>query len=654
MKYNPRLNEWIDKYEASRSAYSSKVEECKRNQDQYDGLMQPEKGLKVPTLYNFTAELIESIIDSSIPQPKVDPNRPDPRTKELSQVIEDMIKGEIKRLRIDQVNDQDERITKIMGGDVLMIQWDNSVTTHDTVGAISVKLVSPIQFVPQEGMFEADEMDYMFLTFEDTKEHVEKMYGVDVSDETVDATRADTTTLDDTVTQVVAFFKNKQNGLGCFSWAGDTVLIDDQEYQARGDQICVKCGRTKPTGVNVCQCGSHQWEKRNMYDEVLLDDIVQSDGNVIPAMSPARDENGNYAMQDVEVPDTQTDMDPTSPTYLNDFPIMDRVFDDKMNIVGEQPRMKMEPQAYMEPTRIPYYTPKGFPVCVRRNVSKYQDIFGSSDVAIIRNLQMEANKVSYRMTDKVTNGGMLLTKPADLNFNFTNGRMVVEVDDASQISMIQARDVSFNPTGDVSVIIQLYEWARSTLGINDSSQGKPDSTAESGRAKETQISRAQGRQESKIRMKNKFYSEIYQMIFQYMLAYADEPRQYQTENVNGEMDESTFNRYDFLTQDENGNWYYLDEFTFTVDNQSGASDDRQTIIQNINDDFRSGLYGDAQDPETQLNVWKDRADVSYPGAKRQVARWQERLQQYQQMQQQMQQQAMMNPTGGGGGDMQQM
>ena len=55
-------------------------------------------------------------------------------------------------------------------------------------------------------------------------------------------------------------------------------------------------------------------------------------------------------------------------------------------------------------------------------------------------------------------------------------------------------------------------------------------------------------------------------------------------------------------------------------------------------DFKSGLYGEITDPASILQFWKDRETMNYPNAKRQVARWQKKVEEQKLMQEQMQQQ----------------
>jgi hypothetical protein len=323
------------------------------------------------------------------------------------------------------------------------------------------------------------------------------------------------------------------------------------------------------------------------------------------------------------------------------YPVYDQMFDDQMNPIGEIPRTQTVQRTYEEPTKVPYYIPKAWPLVVRKNVSKYKDALGDSDCELIRPLQDKANKISTKFMKKGLNSGSYLMKPKELNFNFGNSdvgdkdNQILEITEPSQPQMIKAIELKFDPTQDINTVNQLYMWAKSLLGINDSSQGKADSTATSGKAKEIQVARALGRQESKIEMKNAFYAECYRVIFEYMLAYVDEPREYSSENDEGEEEIITFNRYDFLEQDQYGNWYYNDEFTFTVDSQGNTQDNREYVIETMNKDFNEGLYGDKADPETMLNLWKDRESMNYPNAKRQVSRWQKKVEEYKAMQEAM-------------------
>lgn len=624
-KKDMKLEGWKEKYSSARNAYTDNIAQMQKNQKQYDGALQPE-GKDVDPIFNFTFELVESAIDNGVPQPKVESNIPSEKGDELARIIENMIKGEMKRLEFDVFNDEDERTTKICGGDIGLIEWDNSITTHDTVGALSIRPLPPIQFIPQEGVYHKKYMDYMFLTFEDTKARLEKRYSVNVDMEGIDQETAEPVTSDELATQVLCFYRNDRGNIGCFSWCGDTVLIDEEDYQARTQYVCAKCGRGRAIGEMECACGSKSYKRQNLYEEELQEDIEQYDGTVIPAMDYARDDDGEFLYEDVEEPVTEI-----NPVTGMKEPVYRQIFDDSLNVMGEEPLTQQSSQPYMVPTKIPYYVPGDFPVCIRKNISKAKNVLGKSDVEVIYTAQDKTDKISTRLGDKVINGGRFLTKPKSLNFNFSNGQQIVEINKPDEKNMIDSIDLSFSPSGDIEAINTLYYWAKSMLGINESSQGKEDSTATSGRAKEAQISRALGRQQSKVVMKEAFYRDIFRSIFQFMLAYADEPRTYKTKDEEGRDEEVVFSRYDFLQQDDNGKWYYNDRFTFSVDSNGTANEDRQAVLEMMKEDYNAGLYGDPATTEAKLNYWRDREMMNYPNAGRQVKRWQKKYEEEQQM-----------------------
>ena len=630
---NNNLSKWQSRYQQALMEYDDVRQKMLKNQQQYDCVLMPEKGADTICVYNFTKELIESAIDSNIPLPKVEPVIKSDNNIRLARTIEAMLANEIKRIKFDGLNDIDERTTKIMGGDVALVEWNNAIKTHRTVGDLSVRLIEPIRFTPQPGIYDIDRMDYIFLDFEDTKENIKRIYGIDVSAESVDFERADDTTTDETVTQVWVFYKNSKNSIGVYSFIGDIEIIDDEEYFARANQVCSRCGLPKPAGETVCSCGNNKWKSRHIDYEEFEEDIELSDGRIIPAMDYARDENGGYALREVEVPVTEI-----NPLTGEEEQVYEQIFDNMMNVVGDKPATTIENQPYMVPTQIPYYVPKRYPACIRKNVSASGKVFGDSDAEMIAEAQLQANKLITKAIYKTGKNGQILGKLKRTNLNFSNGVTTLEVDSPDELQSIRSIDLSFDVSRDIALIDKLYLYSKSMLGINDSAQGKPDTTATSGRAKEAQIMRAQARQSSKMVMKNEFYQTIYTIMFEYALAYMDEPRNYPYQDEMGDENDLVFNRYDFLQQDEYGNWFYNDQFIITIDPTGSIAENRQTCLEAMQADFSAGLYGNPQDPETILTFWKDRESMNYPNAKRQVARWTAKVEEAKQMQAQIEQQ----------------
>lgn len=633
-----KLSLWQERHDRAKSEFEDIKRQMIKNHRQYNGTLQPERGAEVTCIYNFTKELIESAIDPSLPYPKVDPVVKTEENVLLARKIEAMIVGEIKRLNLEPFNDLDERITKSMGGDVALIEWNTRIKTHSTVGDIDIRQIKPTRFIPQDGVFDVERMDYYFLEFEDTKENIRKIYGIDVDDETTDPEDVESRS-DDIVTQKWAIFRNSEGSIGAFSWVGDKVLVDNEKFQQRSEKVCTNCGLPKPVGENKCSCGNHRWKTHSLDFEELTEDILDEEGNIlVPAMQTARDELGNLKYREEEIP--VEEMNPLTCQMEQQY---EQIFDEKMNPIGDRPMTEIVETAYEEPTRIPYYVPKNYPIAIRKNVSQQDAVFGESDAEMIFEMQDKANKIATRLIQKAFNGGRILTKMKKSDFNFDNDLQVIEIEAMDELAAIKSVDLTFDTSSEISLINQLYFWAKSLLGINDSSQGKQDTTATSGRAKEAQISRAQARQASKVTMKNNFYQQIYRLIFEFALAYMDEPRNYPSKTEAGEEEDIIFNRYEFLKQDQFGNWYYNDQFIITTDAAGSSAENRQYNLELMLADYNAGLYGDPKDPETILTFWKDRESMNYPNAKRQVARWQEKVDELKEEQELMQD--LMQPPG---------
>jgi hypothetical protein len=297
----------------------------------------------------------------------------------------------------------------------------------------------------------------------------------------------------------------------------------------------------------------------------------------------------------------------------------DYIIQDAM-VMGEQPRMAMDKRPYKVNTQIPYYTPKKFPICLRKNVSVYGEVMGDSDCDIIKDFQIATSKILSKVTKKLVSAGSVLAIPDSINYTPSDEDVKpIKITSPDQINMLKSVSLDYNVSQDLETVERYYQMAKSLLGISDTFQGKADDTATSGTAKSLQIAQAAGRQKSKRVMKNACYADIYEMMFKYMLAYADEPRTYTSTDDQGKPVESVFNRYDFLEKDEYGNWYYDDEYLFSVDEAGANYNDRYFILEDVRTDFGAGAFGDKADPATLLLYWKEKEVLNYPNAKRMVA-----------------------------------
>lgn len=531
---------------------------------------------------NIVAELIEAQVDSNIPQPKVTPRNPDDEGR--AKLIEDFLRNELDRMPFERLNDMQERTAPIQGGSWFLCEWDNTGRTHTTVGELAVSLLHPKQVIPQAGVNDPREMDYIIVRTSQTKKAVRKKYGVDVSGESEsdpecrtagDASHSGGTdgTTDELVTLNTAYYRNGRGGIGRFSWVNDVAVEDLPDYQAHILRRCKKCGQDA-AGKKCPFCGSAALEERAEEEETLAEDYTQADGTVIRATA------------------------------------------------GYEPREEIDPLTgltveIMEPvpTRVPRYKPDAFPLVLRRNVSVFGRVLGDSDVDKIRDEQNMIKKLGTKVEEKLLKGGSYVTLPKGVNIRRDDSELkVIEIEKPEHKAMIDVITVEANIVNDANYMESAYQSARQTIGVTDSFQGRKDPTATSGKAKEFAAAQTAGRLESKRVMKQAAYADLFELMFKFALAYADEPRSVSSKNIHGQTEYRTFDRREFLKQDAAGEWYWDDEFLFSCDTAAPLASNREAMWQETRMNLESGAFGNPTSLETLVLFWTKMELLHYPGA----------------------------------------
>ena len=649
-KNTKRLQEWKERYEQARDDYREEMEKMDRRQKIYDGdnTIYDVEGRatkrKATHVRNIGFEMVETQVDSNIPAPKVTAVRKG--DEHLAKIIEDMIRNVCDRLPMVRLNDKAERVCPVLGGHGILLDWDASRGGKGWMGDLSVTLLGGRKMVPQAGVYEIEEMDFIAVVTPMTRRQIKASYGVDVpkgdeveADPEVRAMGAVADTTGEILTVVTVFHRDDEGKIGRIRWVdGTEILLEDiDDYQARRVKRCTKCGAvSRGAGKTPCEyCGNKNFDEEVQEYEELTEDIPLSDGRTIPVMSPKRDEYGQVMVEMVQVENSPL-MPQTTPAAGMALPVM-------------------QPQVVMEPTRIPYYKPDMFPVLLRRNVSKDGAFLGSSDMDAVADQQNALNKVSTKLMTKVLGGGSFITIPKGMRWSVTDqDGLVVELESAADGEKIGVYNTQVDVGNDLVLRTQIYEEGREAIGITDSFQGRRDTTATSGKAKEFSAAQAAGRLESKHAMKRALYADLFEAIFKFMLAYADEPRPLRGYDGEGKPEYSQFNRYEFLYQDEAGNWKYNTDFIFTCDTAAPLASDRQAMWQETRMNFQQGTMGNPQEIKTQLRFWRQMERLAYPMAGdmvKSLEKEQETQAQMQQAQAQMQQvvREMTSPDLGGMG-----
>ncbi len=605
-----------DLYNEARS-YSDKLyEKLNQNIEQYKGSKKIDGSeVDAKQVRNITYELVESQVTSYLPTPAVSPKMYNDRNERNAKSIETLLRNKRNELPFEKLNDIDERFNPIYGGSIWLIEWDNSITTHNTVGDVKISCLSPKKFTGQPNIYDVKEMEYCFIEFETTKEDIVRKYGVtpEVADETESEENAD----DKTATLYVCYYKNDADKVCQYIWSADTELSDIEDYYARKRYICKKCGKRK----EICSCEKGEYELQNEEYEEIDEDIILTDGGVLPAMSPVM-KDGQIVTETVK-----------QQAILEDGSVA------LEDINGVKLPMMVDVQVpKMEKTKLPFYTPNILPIVIRKNTSEEDSLLGQSDVEFIRPQQQAINKIESRIVEKLMGSGVFPIVPEEFNGEIDNSiwKKVFRAK-PSTFNMFGRVDLQVDITRDIAQSDRLYDQAKRILGISDSYQGQYDASAQSGKAKQIQVNQAAGRLDSKRQMKNAAYAEIDQIIFQYYLAYADEPRPASYKDAMGRTQNCMFNRYDFIERDEAGEYYYNDEYLFSTDATVDVERNRETLWQENRINFQQGAYGDPTQLTTLLIFWLNMEKAHYPWAHDNVERIKEEIQRQQEIAQYQQQ-----------------
>ena len=268
---------------------------------------------------------------------------------------------------------------------------------------------------------------------------------------------------------------------------------------------------------------------------------------------------------------------------------------------------------------LPYYTPKKFPIVIRKNTIGAPSYLGGSDCLRIRPQQQAINKIETRILEKLLRAGITPVMPEGTSVTLSNAifGQVIKTRPGENPDSFGKIDTTPDISQDIEEAERLYDMAKRVLGISDALQGTDTTQAESGFARQLKISQASSRLETKRRMKYQAYSQIYRIIFELYLAFADEKRPLSFKDGMGRIHQSDFDKRDFIEK-RDGGYFYCDSYLFSVDLNSGSEYSRETLWERNLANLESGTLGDKNDPLTLLRYWQSQERAHYPYARENV------------------------------------
>lgn len=572
---------WLELYADAKAKRTEIDNKIKRRTDLYKGLAQPidpKTGAIASKRAACKRNMCFELIETQINNaiPAPKVTPRDANDEWLASMTESYLQLEMDRMSSEEMNDAAERGTLKQGTEFYLVGWDETQSTPVSSGELFVKPYSLDRVYPQPGISRIEDAEYIFVIDLVSVRKLKELYHVDAPESPQFKGLANL---------VTCYYLNDKGNLCRYGWIENTdcVVFDEQDYELRKVKVCKECGEPLH-GNDKCElCGSDKYEYVPMEYEVLKEDLVKGD-----------------------------------PTDPNAEPIV-------LAKAGES---------------IPYYKIGQLPFVLRKNISDDTSLYGISDIDLLEENQISMNKILTKMEENVLKAGSFVTKLKGVNIpNNDETLKVVTLTDPAQVKGFSVQTVQANMQQDNILQEEFYQMGRDSLGITDSYQGKRDTTAESGKAKQISAAQSAGRLESKRRMKDAAYADLYKLMFKFLLAYCDEPRTFAQMKPNGEYVAAKFNRYNFL-DGEPGKVYYNDRFLFSVDDASTLATNRSAMWTETTNNFVAGTLGNPADPQTLLLYWNIMKGLNYPLAKYAISSLRERQQE---LPYELQQAIMQNP-----------
>ena len=504
---------------------------------------------KVHPFRKVVFEMIESQVDTSIPLAKVTPFYVEDMF--LASATEEFLNLAIESKGMYDKNDITERESRLHGAVIYQVDWDERAGSSRRQGDFVINIVRFKDFIPQPYIEDEDDLEYAFVRSTTTVRKVKELYGKEVE--------ADNGSKN-SINLITCWYLNDENKVSKMVWTEQRqeLLIDYDNYYSRKIKVCADCGTPFNSGEKQCEvCGGKKSKYIDMSDTFELE-------------------------EDLMLFDT-----------------------DKPNI---------QAQPYLaKGTSVKRYNVKKLPFVVQRNITDPKgSLYGLSDADLLEEAQDGVNKLVNKMIENVMNGGSIVTIPNNATIEHRAETLkIVRISDIRQKNLIDVHAIQANTQQDDILNSRLYEFARQTVGITDSFQGKRDTTAESGKAKEISAMQTAGRLESKYINKLSAYGRLYRKIFEFLLAFSDERRRIIQPYTNSAVQEATFSKYGFIVADE-GEPFINDDFIFSTNGSYALSNKKEALWNTTTQAFMGGTFGNPADPLVVRMYWQLMARYDYP------------------------------------------
>lgn len=562
---------WRTKYTIAKDEYlksRANPQNLLKWRDAYEGKFnvlteEGEEGEKrLKAIRKMAFELVEGKVNSLIPSPKMTPRY----HADLAPVnaTEDLLKHNIDKIQSEEVTDESEHQVLIDGTTWFKVMWNPLDNTHERSGNPIVKCCPADTVFPQPGVKDYKQLEYIFEDTTMTVAQIKDIYGRHLL----------SPTQNDIVPIVNCYFLNKDRYVGKFSWCDQTatVICNDLEWGIRKRRECDTCHTVVPIATVCPKCYGKTFSYKAVKEQILEEDLEY-------VSNPYRSGMTSDSAQDQEQVDNS--------------------------------------RSLTKGTVIPHYLIRQLPFVPYKRVSAPNSIYGISEVELVFENQDLVNKMLNKAERKSAESKTWVTKLNDTNIENTNNEIsIINVESPQEGQAIQVKQIMSDITEEFTQAQGLYEIAKSTVGVTDTDQGKNDPSARSGKAKQLQMAASAQRNTAPNSMRNMAYAGVYELIFKNLLAYCDEERSFVTLLPDGTQMEQVWSKYMFLAQDDYGEFYYRDDYAWSVDTATDITSDRAAMWQLIDNDYINGVMGNQIDPNRALRMyWQMKDQYGYPTAK---------------------------------------
>lgn len=504
---------------------------------------------------NIVRQLIEGGIDITVPVPSVDPIEEDDQG-ERKKMIEGQLLYMSQGTELQRINSENERITKKNSFSVYKVMFDPNHKSHKFRGKIKTTNPHPVNIIPQQGIYRLQDMDHLFHPENRTMSHILRKY------------------------------KDEYNARTGRDLKED--MEDGSKEYNHLDDLSGMTHNTDTTGEKYSVI--EKWYKDEDGDICL----ITWSGHVIlrhiKKFFYKRDEQGEIIeTEEVEVMQEVMGMD-------------------------EQPTM--EPQL----VQVKCHVPTKYPFVIQYNIPREKSFVGTSDPEILKDQQEGIKKMLSIEEEKLIQGTTkIITKSGSgLKDKISNSVSQI-LETANPMADVQVVQMHTNENS-YKELYQIYlQAAKDSLGITEASQGRAEGGDLSGKALEALASYTAGRMAVKQFEKNIAYTELYQLYYDFLLAYYDEKRPYRIE---GKDNKHTFGYFDkgmLAKQDDAGDWFYP-EFDIYIGIDTALPKDKRFIMESANG------AGDRMD---NIAYWTVMTSINFPNAEAILEREKEKEQQAQ-------------------------